>query len=63
MTLLDIKFGVVDFFDVICLTQRHDQFEHSNYSKDPFLRKMFFSLMHIDKRLCIIFPLELPSPW
>ena len=24
------------FYDVICLTQRHDQFEHSNCSKETF---------------------------
>ena len=25
------------FYDVICLTERHDQFKHSNYLKEPFL--------------------------
>ena len=42
MTLLGIRFGVVDFYDVICLTERHDQFEHSNYLKEPFFVKDVF---------------------
>ena len=58
MTLL--RFDVIDFDDAICLTERHDQFEHSNCSKDTFFVKDVFSFMHIYKRLCIIFPLEPP---
>ena len=42
MTLLGIKFDVIDTYDVICWTERHDQFEHSNCSKETFLRKMYF---------------------
>ena len=41
------------FYDVICLTERGDQFLHSNCSKEPFFVKDVFSFMHIDKRLCI----------
>ena len=30
------------FFDVICLTERHDQFEHSNCAKEHFCERCIF---------------------
>ena len=44
------------FYDVICLTERHDQFEHSNCSKETFLWKMYFHPC-ILKRGCALFSL------
>ena len=41
------------FFDAICLTERHDQFEHSTHSKEKKCEDVF-SFMHIYERLCII---------
>ena len=49
------------FYDGICLNERYDQFEHSNYSKKNTVMKDVFSFMHIDKRLCIIFSWNSPD--
>ena len=43
-------------YDVICLTERHDQFEHSNCSKEIFLWKMYFHPC-IQIRGCALFSL------
>ena len=44
MALLGINFDVIDFYDIICITERHDQFKHSNCSKEPFLFVCFVAL-------------------
>ena len=42
VTLLGIKFDVIDFHDVTCLTRRLDQFVHSNCSKGQFYERSIF---------------------
>ena len=57
MTLLGIKFDVIDFYDVICLAERHDQFEHSNCSKETFCERCIFIHEYISIRGCALFSL------
>ena len=45
------------FYDVICLTERHDQFEHANCSKETFCERCIFIHECISIRGCALFSL------
>ena len=56
MTLLGIKFDAIDFLWHNLFTERHNQFEHSNCSKETILWKMYFHSC-IPRRGCALFSL------